>query len=107
MLVSTTNITSSVRIYNSKSERNRIIKLWQKLYATKRNSKKHFIVIDPDLDNNKVIEKGEVCFFNENGECLEQSTYTNIAYRQKLIEDWAEKHKLTRFYTQIIPNYED
>ena len=107
MLVSPSNITSSVRIYNSKTERNRIIKMWQKVYGIKRNSKKYFIVIEPELIKNKKIEKGEVFFYNEDEECLEQSIYANIAYREKLIEHWAEKHNLKIYYTHIIPNYED
>jgi hypothetical protein len=107
MLVSPNNITSSVRIYNSKTERTRIIRMWQKLYGIKRNSKKYFIVIEPELVKNKLIEKGEVFFYNENDVCLEESKYTNIAYREKIIEHWAEKHNLKRFYTHIKPYYED
>lgn len=106
-LSSTTNITSSIRTYGTKHERNKIIKLWQKLYATKRNAKKHYIIIEPQLEKIKINETGEISIFNKKMEFLEHSEYPNHAYRKKLIEHWVEKYKLRKYYIEIKPNYEN
>jgi hypothetical protein len=106
-LSSTTNITSSIRTYGTKYDRKKIIKLWQKLYATKRNSKKHYIIIEPELDKVEVNESGEMSIYNNKMEFLDQSKYQNHAYRKKLIEYWVEKYELEKYFIEIIPNYEN
>ena len=97
------SLSSRRKRYKGKKERNRLIQYWKKLYASEKNNKNHFIIIEPDIPETKVIEKGEVVIYNENMQFFDSSNYISISQREKIVKDWIKKYNLEKYFLEITP----
>lgn len=102
-LSSVSNIISKIKSYKGKKERNDIIASWKKLYATEKNKKQHFIIVQPDILNNDIIQKGEISLYNQNMQFFESSSYNSIIQREQIVKEWLDKYELQKYFLEIIP----